>query len=174
MGGRSLREYLILHGDAGLSGINFVASRVVDTPSYSARSTPWLEADLPTKIEAVSHFLRACYHKQPDAEGFVVALAYNMLLPFEARAGIASWVPDPAAATRALQHISIPVLVTQGRQDQVVPEAFSRLIAEAVPHCQLSLYDDCGHSPFQEHPERFNRELGTFVREAWRGSRPAR
>jgi len=32
-----------------------------------------------------------------------------------------------------------------------------------MPHAQLSIYQDCGHSPFYEMAERFNRELAAFV-----------
>lgn len=32
MGGRVIRQYLMVHGDAGLAGINFVASLVVEDP----------------------------------------------------------------------------------------------------------------------------------------------
>jgi non-heme chloroperoxidase len=30
------------------------------------------------------------------------------------------------------------------------------------------LYEDCGHSPFQENAPRFNRELAAFAKEAVR------
>lgn len=170
MGGRALREYLLLHGGDGLAGINFVGSRVIEGPFRPPEDFSRLaEADLRTKIATTARFLRACYHRQPDAEGFAHALAYNMLLPFEARAGIGAWVSDPEAATRALQSLRIPVLVTHGRQDQVIPLSASRAVAEAAPQGRLSLYEDCGHSPFQEQPERFNRELAEFVREAGPG-----
>jgi len=39
------------------------------------------------------------------------------------------------------------------------------MTAQAIPHARISWYEECGHSPFQEYPERFNRELAAFVRE---------
>lgn len=169
MGGRSLREYLIQNGDGGLSGIGIVASRVLDRPEFaSTRLAFWQEGGvvpLRGQIEATAGFLRACYHRQPDPDAFAFTLAYNMLLPFEARVAIAGWRKDMEAATRALAAVSRPVLVTHGREDAVVPLAASQLVVDTVPGARLSLYEDCGHSPFQEHPERFNRELAAFVRE---------
>jgi non-heme chloroperoxidase len=173
MGGRSLRQYLIQHGDAALSGISLVASRVLERAEFaSARQAVWQEGSaipLGIHIEATASFLRACYHRQPEPDAFAFALAYNMLLPVEARVGIAAWVHDLAAATRALQAVTVPVLITHGLQDAVVPTAASQLVADTIPGARLSWYDDCGHSPFQEQPERFNQELAAFVREVWRG-----
>lgn len=121
MGGRSLREYLIRHGDTALSGINFVASRVLERPEFaSARQAFWQVGGvvpLGAQIEATAGFLRACYHRQPEPDTFAFALAYNMLLPFEARVGISAWVHDQAATTRALQAVTVPVLISHGRQD---------------------------------------------------------
>ncbi len=173
MGGRSLREYLILNGDAGLGGLHFVASRVLERPEFTrGRQGVWQdggEVPLRTRIEATAAFLRACYHRQPDPDAFAFALAYNMLLPFEARVGMAAWEHDLAAATQALRAVTVPTLVAHGRQDAVVPLAASQLVADTVAGARLSCYDDCGHTPFQEQAERFNRELAAFVREAWGG-----
>jgi non-heme chloroperoxidase len=172
MGGRALREYLLLHGDAAFSGISFVGSRVLERPDFvTTLQSIWHVGDTPPlkdQIEATRSFLRACYHRQLDPEAFAFTLAYNMMLPYDARAGIAAWVPDVPSATKALQSLTVPVLVTHGRQDGVVPEAASRLVADAIPGSRLSLYDDCGHSPFQEQPDRFNQELSAFVRQTWR------
>jgi pimeloyl-ACP methyl ester carboxylesterase len=37
------------------------------------------------------------------------------------------------------------------------------MTAAAIRGSRLSWYEDCGHSPFIEHTERFNRELEEFV-----------
>ena len=173
MGGRTIREYLLRHGDAGFSGINFVGSRVVEHPEFaSPRQAFWQVGDvrpLRAQIEATAAFLRACYHSQPEPDAFAFTLAYNMLLPFEARVGISAWTHDAAATARALQGMTVPVLVSHGRQDAVVPPAASQLVADTIPGARLSWYEECGHSPFQEDPERFNRELAAFVGETWNG-----
>ncbi len=173
MGGRAMREYLLLHGDGALSGVNFVASRVIERPEFAAGRRAFSQVGdivpLRDQIDSSAAFLRACYHRQPDPDAFAFALAYNMLLPFDARAGIASWVQDVPTVTRAMQTVTAPVLIIHGRQDAVVPGAASQLAAETIPGARLSWYDDCGHSPFQEQPERFNQELAAFVRQVWRG-----
>lgn len=52
--------------------------------------------------------------------------------------------------------ITAPTLVVWGRQNPFgeVPEA--HMMAEAVPGATLELFDDCGHWPQHEHPEKFN------------------
>lgn len=37
------------------------------------------------------------------------------------------------------------------------------MTAAAIRGSRLSWYEDCGHSPFFEYAERFNRELAEFV-----------
>jgi pimeloyl-ACP methyl ester carboxylesterase len=67
-----------------------------------------------------------------------------------------------------LKRVGVPVLVTHGRKDIVVlPAAAERTVA-AISGAQLSWFDDCGHSPFQEDATRFNTELAAFVRKAVR------
>ena len=46
----------------------------------------------------------------------------------------------------------------------------AEMTAAAIKHATVSLYDDCGHSPFYEDAERYNRELAAFVTTVWRGS----
>jgi non-heme chloroperoxidase len=39
----------------------------------------------------------------------------------------------------------------------------AEMTAAAIKGARISWYDDCGHSPFFEYPERFNRELDEFA-----------
>ena len=39
----------------------------------------------------------------------------------------------------------------------------AEMTAGATKGARISWYDDCGHSPFFEHAERFNRELDEFA-----------
>ncbi len=80
------------------------------------------------------------------------------------RRAAAAWHTDPAATVAALCQVRVPTLVTQGMRDTIVLPEAARMIAQAIPHARISWYDECGHSPFQEYPERFNQELAAFVR----------
>ncbi|MGI8929855.1 MAG: alpha/beta fold hydrolase [Candidatus Limnocylindria bacterium] len=54
---------------------------------------------------------------------------------------------DPSSfVTDRLAEIAVPVLVLAGTQDQVVPLASTRLVAERIPGARLLTDPDCGHT----------------------------
>ena len=63
----------------------------------------------------------------------------------------------------ALAKVRVPTLIAHGRNDALILPAAAEMTAAAIRGSRISWYDDCGHSPFIEHPERFNRELDAFV-----------
>ncbi|ANN73177.1 alpha/beta fold hydrolase [Bordetella bronchialis] len=168
MGGRVLRQYLMRYGDGALAGVNFVGSRVIEDARAAGPSTPPTEParDL-TLAQEVAHtmaFLDACYHKRPARSLYESALCYNAIVPMPVRRAAAGWHTDPAETVAALRKVRVPVLITQGLADTIVLPQAARMIADAIPHARISWYEECGHSPFQEYPQRFNRELAEFAR----------
>lgn len=173
LGARIIRQYLMHHGDARLSGIVLAAARPIEDPR-TAGSKPYFLAperarDLIARIEASADFLRACFERQPSTAEFETALAYNMLAPHEIRLAIMQWAVDPATATRVLGAVKVPTLVIHGDADAVILPGAARMTAEAIPGAVLSMFPGCGHSPFFEDGARFNAELSTFVNAAWSG-----
>lgn len=168
MGGRVLRQYLMRYGDGALGGINFVGSRVIEDPRAAGPATPTGQPlDKPTvarEMEQTIAFLDACYHKRPARSLYERALCYNAIVPMPVRRAAAGWRTDPGETIAALQQVRVPTLVTQGTRDTIVLPEAARMTAQAIPHARISWYEDCGHTPFQEYPERFNRELAAFVR----------
>jgi pimeloyl-ACP methyl ester carboxylesterase len=54
---------------------------------------------------------------------------------------------DPSSfVTSRLGEIDVPTLVLAGEQDQVVPLASTRLVAERIPRARLVTDPDCGHT----------------------------
>jgi pimeloyl-ACP methyl ester carboxylesterase len=39
-----------------------------------------------------------------------------------------------------------------------------QVAAAAIPTAKTLVYEDCGHSPFWEEPDRFNADLTQFAR----------
>jgi len=58
--------------------------------------------------------------------------------------------------------ITAPTLVTVGELDLVLPERYSRAIAERISGARLTVIRDAGHQPFQELPAKYNRLLAEF------------
>jgi pimeloyl-ACP methyl ester carboxylesterase len=167
MGGRIIRQYLMNFGDAGLAGINFVGSTVIEDPCVrgpvGGSPRPPASAPIGVQLEAAIAFLDGCYAIKPSEADFRVAIGYNMLLPLQAREAIGGWTTAPADTLPALAKVRVPTLVTHGRQDAIVLPLAAEMTAQAIPGARLSWFDACGHAPFQEDAGRFNNELAAFM-----------
>jgi pimeloyl-ACP methyl ester carboxylesterase len=172
LGGRIIGQYLLHHGDHRLSGVNLIASRVIPDRRFSGPASvaipPADPRDAGSHIAMATAFLRACYHVPMAEQDFAAALAYNMMAPIEVRNAIRAWPADLTATMAALRAVRVPTLITHGRRDEIVLPAVAELAAVTIPGAKLSWYDNCGHSPFWEDTERFNRELDAFVASAWK------
>jgi pimeloyl-ACP methyl ester carboxylesterase len=167
LGGRVLRQYLMHYGDGAIGGLNFVSCRPLEDPSVIApASQANLEGrpdTLARRIDAHVAFLRACFHRPLSGDDFAVALAYNAIVPQEIREAISGWSTSMADTRAALEKVTVPTLIAHGRNDALILPAAAEMTAAAINGSRISWYDDCGHSPFAEHPARFNRELDAFV-----------
>jgi non-heme chloroperoxidase len=166
MGGRVIRQYLINDGDAALGSINFVASQVIEEPRFRGPGAPKPLPErmtLADEIDASIAFLDSCFGKKPSEAAFRRALGYNMRVPAAVRRAIAGWSTAAPRTIEALRRLTVPVLITHGRQDTVVLPGAAEMTASTIAHARLSWFDDCGHSPFVEDAERFNGELAAFV-----------
>jgi len=172
LGGRVLRQYLIHYGDAALSGINFLATRPIEEPSIVGPASHAYHAakprDLAGRIATNLAFLRACYAKPPQEQDLLAAVAYNFMMPLSVRDALADWATDPAAVRAAFAKVTVPVLVTHGRRDALVLPQAAEMTAAAIKGATVSFYDECGHAPFYEDAERYNRELAAFAARAWK------
>jgi pimeloyl-ACP methyl ester carboxylesterase len=165
-GGRVSLDYLAIRGAARVAGLNLVGSSISPRPDLRGRGGLVLRplmngAELSGNIAATREFLRRCFSIQPDEQSFQEMLAYNMLVPPPIRAAVNARPDQPEEVLRG---ITIPVLVTIGDQDRLVPPAVAHYAAETFPRAELSVYPGIGHSPFFEAPDRFARELGEFAR----------
>jgi pimeloyl-ACP methyl ester carboxylesterase len=65
--------------------------------------------------------------------------------------------------TPQLKMIKPPVLFVAGRQDRVVSVNESVRAAERIPGARLEIFEDCGHFPFFEYPDKFNALAQSFL-----------
>ena len=61
--------------------------------------------------------------------------------------------------------ISVPTLLLNGAQDDIIPADMSLLVARAVPGAKLVLYQDHSHTLAREAPERVVDEVALFLKE---------
>jgi len=167
MGGRVTRQYLMVHGDARLGGINFVGSQIIEDPRNRGPGAPKPlpeSTPLDAEIDDAIAFLDGCFGKKPSEAVFRKALGYNTRVPAATRRAILGWSTPVEPTIEALRKVRVPVLITHGRRDTLVLPAAAEAGAKAIPQARISWYDDCGHSPFCEDAARFNEELLAFVR----------
>jgi non-heme chloroperoxidase len=162
--GRIVSDYAEAYGTRRIAGINYVCAWTNNDAAFDGPGTSFLDDmtgnDLAANMKATRAFLRACYEKQPDAQEFETALAYNMLVSPAIRG---AHLNRPASGGDIMPKLDVPVLVTQGSEDQLVLKGLGELTAAVVPGARLSMYEGIGHAPFAEDAARFNRELAEFV-----------
>ncbi|HKC26730.1 MAG TPA: alpha/beta hydrolase, partial [Jatrophihabitans sp.] len=118
----------------GVRGLFADASRLPDT---------WYDA-------AIDEFVR------------VLSIRPNRLAIFSALRHI--YLDEPfgeAGFWDRLPALEPPALFVWGQRDVLVPAAFARFVAEALPNGRSVVLPDCGHVPQFEHPER----TGSLVRD---------
>lgn len=69
-------------------------------------------------------------------------------------------LPDPEPD---LARITAPTLILWGAQDIIIPPAQAEDMARAIPNARVILYDDLGHAPQEEDPERSARDARAFL-----------
>jgi len=66
--------------------------------------------------------------------------------------------------SRRLPELKVPTLVVHGTEDEMLPVANARAIAEAIPDARLEIFEGVGHLFFWEQPERTAELVRDFVR----------
>jgi pimeloyl-ACP methyl ester carboxylesterase len=63
-----------------------------------------------------------------------------------------------------LESLKVRTLLVTGDADMFTPPSIMRMIARRVPNNELVIVPECGHSPYWEQPEFFNRTVLNFLR----------
>lgn len=91
--------------------------------------------------------------------------------PLRTRGGqrAARLVRDQRDYTRienSLDKIRLPVLIIWGAQDELILLEDGKRLHTQIAGSQLVVFDQCGHLPQEEMPERFAREVSEFMKKA--------
>ena len=163
--GRIVADYL-RHFDTGaIAGLNIVGAKTNSDPAFNApllapHQLGMASGDLDTNVRSTIAFVEACA-RQWDPPDFLQCVAAAMVVPPNVRAAL---LGRPLDADELYRAIDIPVLFSHGLHDPIAPLAAAQHGHAITPNSGLSIYDNAGHAPFMEDPERFNRELAAFVR----------
>jgi non-heme chloroperoxidase len=172
-GGFIVADYVRAYGDAGIAGIELVGGAVVLRPpsfehigpGFLANAPDACAPDLGANILGIRRFLRCCSARPLCDELWSTALCWNMAVSPVVRGALISREIDE---TGVLSSLSVPVLVTHGRDDAIVLPSMAELVARHCRNAAVSWYEDVGHMAFVENPDRFDLELAAFVDRATR------
>jgi pimeloyl-ACP methyl ester carboxylesterase len=69
----------------------------------------------------------------------------------------------PPDLRRLLPRVAVPTLLLAGASDRVVPPAWSRRTAAAIPGAHLEILPGCGHTPHEERPDLVTEVIRRFL-----------
>jgi pimeloyl-ACP methyl ester carboxylesterase len=61
--------------------------------------------------------------------------------------------------------VKAPTLVIWGKQDQIIPVSHAQIAASRIPGARLEIFENCGHMPQFEQPDKFNKLVLGFLEE---------
>ena len=176
------RATLVGHSMGGWVSLAFAAAhpermrRLVVVDAAGLRFDPDMSLEralLPATLDDVRLLIRANFQRPLRVPGFVLRdllrVARRDAGPREAL--LRCLVYGDEHVDDSLPGILAPTLIVWGAADPLTPLALGERIAASITGSRLEVFADCAHSPNVEQPERFNRVLHDFLREASCGSR---
>ncbi len=171
-GGYVICDYVRVYGQSAISGVNLAGGATMFNeaafgtfigPGFTGHVEGATQPDLPANIEAMRQFIRELVVNPMAREEFERTLAFNMVVRPGVRANLIAREID---SDDVLENMTVPVLVSHGRQDRHVLPAMAEHVLDVCPTATPSWYEEAAHMPFAECPERFNAELAEFARGA--------
>jgi pimeloyl-ACP methyl ester carboxylesterase len=68
-------------------------------------------------------------------------------------------------ARHRASHLRCPTLIVWGRHDRLLPIWMGQQLHDHIGHSDFVVWEDTGHCPMIEHPERFNELLEAFAQQ---------
>lgn len=72
---------------------------------------------------------------------------------------------DGVTAQDRLKDLRMPTLLIWGRHDHIFPAAHAEAALQQLPNGRVEIFEDSGHTPQMEEPERFNQLVLDFLAE---------
>lgn len=168
-GGYIVTDFLRAYGDEGIGAIDLVGAAMTFGGEGPDHLGPGLlenvqdmcAPDLAANIAATRRFLRAMTARELDEDARIAALCWSMVTPADVRGALIA--REKLACEEVLADVSVPVLVTHGREDAIILPSMSERTVDICRAAVPSWYDGVGHMPFWEDPERFDRELAELA-----------
>jgi pimeloyl-ACP methyl ester carboxylesterase len=162
-------DYLAVHGTdrvAGVAAVGVVVGigteRTNDwlQPTYLELFPEFVSTDAATSVATLRRFVDCCFDTELSPADKYLLLGCSAAVPPFVRDGMRD---RTVAHDDLLATLSVPALFVHGARDAVVSPDAARTAAEWVPDATLGVFEECGHAPFWESPDRFDAQLRRFV-----------
>jgi pimeloyl-ACP methyl ester carboxylesterase len=141
----------------------------VSRPQYLAAfpvapKRSWIEAGIrdmfhdPSRVPAANHRAAA-----EDVARSFRDPGYRMALASCARSLGMERAEGRSSYWSRLGTCSVPSYWIFGRHDRLVRHRYAARVREALPAAKVELWNDCGHVPQFEHPERTNQRIASWL-----------
>lgn len=172
MGGMVAQEFALRHpelvnklvlvgtgqrGGHGLNQVTWVTLKHILAAAFTKSDVKehiFFKRNATGKAAAKSYISRLATRTQ-DRDADISVRAFLLQLKAIARFG-------RKAPTR-LEGLTIPVLVLNGDQDNMVPTALSHELAKAIPNAKIEIISDAGHGSLFQYPEHFISSAVEFL-----------
>jgi pimeloyl-ACP methyl ester carboxylesterase len=163
-GGSIASDYAFSHPDRLLSlTISSNQFGVVDGDirAAGARILPRIWGEIPVEFREVGPSYRA---RNPEGLRQWVELERKSGLVDSFRQPLKSRITEAMLGT-----LTVPTLVICGAADLLTPPSIARMIVAKIPHAELVVAPESGHSVYWEEPEVFNHAVLAFIAKHRRG-----
>lgn len=161
-GGFVAMDYVREFGESAVSGVMLTGSHGGLLPRPVGQPPAFI-GDLDQAIEGARTFMKMMSVAPPTPAVFDRGAYANVMMPAYVRNAMWGKRLDNTDLTPRLQ---LPVLVILGRQDLSLPADATAAALASRANVTVQIFEQTGHSAFNEHPARFNQELASFVTRA--------
>ncbi len=168
-GSRVIASYLDTHGETEIAGVVLVGGLL----AIGAKRMDWMvgpaspgmhkdlySGDVARRQVATRDFVASCTFAALEGDLLNDLITANMQCPAHVRRALfaADWDFQSVYGKLAK-----PGLVIHGDKDAIVEPLTGITASELIAKCDLILYENAGHMPFLEQPDRFNADLSSFA-----------
>lgn len=157
-GGSVAADYALSHPDRLLS-LTVSSNNLAATKGYIAEAAAMIKLkewdDLPRWFRELGPSYRAA---NPDGVAKWTELNHKSETGRGARQKLVNVVTP-----ERLENLKPRTLLMTGAADMFTPPSITRMIARHVPNNEVVIVPECGHSPYWERPEFFNRIVLGFI-----------
>ncbi|MEQ9443988.1 MAG: alpha/beta hydrolase [Rhodospirillaceae bacterium] len=171
-GGFVVADYVRHYGVDNIAGINLVGSlgglvprspfpQTDDVKEIMENSARTRSLNLLDNVIAAENVAASFYTDNMTEADKAAQVAMGLMMPAYVRRAMAGRKLDNIDI--AMQ-MTVPMLLTRGSDDLMMPDSDTTLALETLPNAILSFYPDTGHLPFFQRVDRFNNELSEFAK----------